>query len=313
MPGTPDNERKREQKVLIVTGGDAAFFDFLNSCVRSIVEADVLDRADLGLLDLGLTAEQFRTLAPYATHVVRPKWTDLNLNVPERLQQDKHLGLAARPFLRELFPGYDIYIWFDADAWAQTSNFLDVYVAGAMGAGLAVAREDGAGYTAPLIDRRWWIGNYGLAFGIADGVRGALLAKSINIGILAIHVGAPHWEAFGRRYQQTIDRTGKINLDQHACHAALALEGLTAAYVPALYNWLPTLSTPIWNDDLGRLCDPSAPATPLSIIHLAGHQKTRPYRVKMASGGTQHTPLTRGAVSALLPGPHTPLLARQAV
>ena len=53
--------------------------------------------------------------------------------------------MTARPFLRDYFPGYDGYMWMDADTWAQTPDAINTMLAG-------VATDD-ALYIASEIDR----------------------------------------------------------------------------------------------------------------------------------------------------------------
>lgn len=283
---------KKSVPTLIVTGADAAFFPFLSDCVASLRAAGVFECADLAILDQGLTGEQLAALKSGSTTIVRPTWADCGMDVPENLQKDRDISLVARSSLPTLFPGYEVYIWFDADAWVQTSEFLEEFIAGARQSGLAVAKENGAGYSPTLIERRWWLGNYYLGFGVLGALRGGLLAAPINIGVLAIHRDAPHWEAWRRHHEMTIWRTGKINLDQHSCHAVLALDRLPATYVPARCNWLPTLSMPVWDEDEEMLYEPGSRGRPLSVVHLAGPNKLVSRRVRTRRGRAFHSPLT---------------------
>ena len=264
---------KTSRRAVLVTGADAAFAPWMFSCLDSLADTGVLDLVDLAVLDQGLTADQTASLGAYNAAVAAPDWPDF---VPRHLRSDKTIGLTARPFLRDYFPGYDIYIWFDADAWAQTSDFLACYIDGARSTGAAVARENGHGYSKSFAERRWWVGNHVLAFGLKDGLRLAL-QPSINIGIVALTADAPHWQSWVTHYTRTIERTGKINLDQHALQAAMCLDGPLPVFVDAANNWLPILSTPYWDAARCRLCDPGPRRTPLSVVHLAGPDKRRPY------------------------------------
>ena len=261
------------RRIVLVTGADSGFAPWMFSCLESLADVGVLDHVDLAVLDQGLTAEQVASLDAYGADVAAPEWPDF---VPRDLRSEKTLGLTARPFLRDYFPGYEVYIWFDADAWAQTSDFLACYVDGARRTGAAVARENGHGYRKSFAERRWWIGNHILAFGAKDGLRLAL-QPSINIGIVALAAGAPHWQSWVARYRRTIERTGKINLDQHALQAAMCLDGPTATFVDAAHNWLPILSTPYWDAARCCLCEPGPKRSVLSVVHLAGPDKRRAY------------------------------------
>ena len=243
----------KRPKTIIITGGTADFWPYVRECVDSLIASGILERADLGILDHGMTPDQSATFKGVAKHIVRPDWVTRAMRVPAHLQQDRHLSLVARSDLRNLYPGYDIYLWFDADAWCQTTEFFDVYVKGALESGLAVAKEDGFDYSPTLAERRWWIGNYFLGFGLVDGFRGGVIAAPINIGLVALHHDAPHWDRYREHHQNTIDRTGKINLDQHSCHATLALEAAAARS-----GWRYTGGCPGCRSCRGRSGTPSA-------------------------------------------------------
>jgi hypothetical protein len=173
-------------------------------------------------------------------------------------------------------PGYKVYLWFDSDAWAQDSDFVDQYIQGAEANGVAVALENGSGYVKSYRDKRWWYGNQFLAFGLQDGLR-VVLKPSVNIGVLALSATAPHWEAWKSRYTTAVRRTGKLNLDQHAMHAAIFADGLGAKFLPARFNWQPVLSSPWWDPVDLCLREPIRSGERISIVHLTGPSKERRY------------------------------------
>jgi hypothetical protein len=282
-------------KTIIVTGGDANFFPYLIGAVESLCAHSRTARCDLGVIDQGLTDEQCAQLHGLGCKIVQPEWT---LPVPEAVRLPRNIGLVARTALREYFPGYRIYLWFDADAWMQTTEFIDVYIQGALATGAAVATEDGPGYRRPFSDLRWWIGNMFASFGPTDGLR-CSLATSINIGVLCLTDTAPHWDEWRRLYTRALERTGKVSMDQHAFLAATQLGNCPTSFVDARFNWLPHLSAPAWDQQRRLLCEPCAPYRPLSILHLAGPRKDRPYTLKQLGGGTVTTSLTYSALHTL--------------
>jgi hypothetical protein len=289
-------------KTIIMTGGTEEFYPFVRECVDSLIDVGVLERADLGLIDHGWTPEQVASFRGQAKTIVKPTYADLGMRIPENLQLARSLNLVARSDLPSVFPGYDVYLWFDADAWAQTADFFDVYVDAAARTGFAVAKDEGYGYKVSAEDRRWWVGNYMLGFGVIDGLRGGLLNKAVNIGMVAIHRDAPHWARYRQRHQATIDKTGKINLDQHACHAALVLDKLPVEYVPATCNWQTTLSMPQWDPKARVLREPRPGGEVLSVIHLAGKNKRDIQTLRTTDGGTTESALTYHAIKRLRAG-----------
>jgi hypothetical protein len=286
---------------IIVTGGDAQFFPFLLAAIQSLRAHPHGAARDLGVVDQGLTAEQQAQLAAFGCRIVQPEWT---LPVPQEARLLRNIGLVARTALRDYFPGYQVYLWFDADAWMQTPEFITAFIDGARTHGAAVATENGPGYRRSFSDLKWWAGNMIASFGPYAGLRCSLVT-SINIGVLCLADTAPHWQAWRRRYAQALVRTGKVNMDQHAFLAAIHLDALDTAFLPARFNWLPHLSCPIWNAERRLLCEPAGARRPLSVIHLAGPRKDRPYQLARSGGGSFATSLTYPAMQPHLAGPTT--------
>jgi hypothetical protein len=258
-------------RTIVVTGGDELFAHFMLESIASLI--------DIGVLDQGLSETSRASVSALGIRIASPEWPSF---VPTELKDKRQIGLLNRPFLRDLFPGYDVYLWFDADAWAQNAEFLDIYVQGAARDGAAVALENGAGYRKSWREIKWWMGNYIAAYGPVSGVRLAL-KSSINIGILSIRDNAPHWASWIAQYKQTIEKTSKLNLDQHAFHATVHLGQCKTSLLPARMNWLPILSTPMLNKGDKILREPGGKEA-ISIVHLAGPDKRRTYALKGDSG-----------------------------
>jgi hypothetical protein len=260
---------------ILVTGADERFADFMFDALDSLLACGVLDQVQIGVLDFGLSTSRLRDLDRFAPEIVKPRWPHF---VPRGLQDRQQLGLISRPFLRDLFPGYQVYVWFDADAWAQDPSFLQRYVHGAQQRGAAVALENGWGYRKSSREKTWWFGNLIRTFGPTRGIQ-LCLRTSLNIGILALSSAAPHWDAWSRRYAESIDRTGKLTLDQHAFYAAVHLDKIDTSFLAASDNWQPILSVPAWDEAELCLCEPGPYPTKISIIHLAGPDKERLYQL----------------------------------
>lgn len=277
---------------IIISGGDAQFFPFLIAAITSLRSHPSLAAKDFGIIDQGLEVGQRSRLEALGCRIVVPEWT---LPVPEEKRLLRNIGLVARTALRDYFPGYEIYLWFDADAWAQTADFAFEFAAAARASGAAVALENGPGYRRSLVDLKWWVGNMIAAYGPTAGAR-LSFRRSVNIGVLCLTDTAPHWQAWIRAYSLALEKTGKVNLDQHAFLAAAYRENIPTAFLPARCNWLPHLSCPVWNPRTRMLCEPVAPYRPLSVLHLAGPEKTRRYKLPRLGGGVLETPLTYPAM-----------------
>jgi hypothetical protein len=278
---------------VIVTGGDAAFFAFIRNAVKSLLAVGLDADADIAVLDQGLRPEQVAELLSLGCRVAQATWV---LDVPEALRKPTQIGLVARTALREYFPGYGIYLWFDADAWAQTREFYDSMTQGARTTGAALVRENGRGYRRHALYSRWW---YGHMLRVCGPVTGFRIAKkpAINIGVMALAANAPHWDAWRVLYERFIRRCKRVNLDQHAFNAAVEIYRLPYTLVSSRCNWIPRLSVPTWNADQSRLHEPAG--APLSVVHLAGPDKHSRYRLECVSGEAIGTSLTYDAFRAL--------------
>src|SRR5205823_12629455 len=126
-----------DARLLIASGADREYFPLLRDTVMSI-RAQRRDVA-LGILDLGLDQEQSEWLSRRVEHVVQPAW---DLDFPGRAHTaDTFKAQVARPFLRRYFPGYEVYLWIDADAWLQDGRVIDLYVSAAGRDRLAITPE----------------------------------------------------------------------------------------------------------------------------------------------------------------------------
>jgi hypothetical protein len=283
--------------VIIVTGGDTHFFGYIASAWSSLCACGCAADADIGVLDQGLSPENVAALAAMGYRVATSQTrVDFGRDVRDYKSLGKS-GLLARTELRDYFPGYRIYLWFDPDAWAQTPEFFAAFINAARCHGAAIALENGAGYRRPLADVKWWLGNLALAYG---PVRAAQLATKplINNGLVALRNDVEHWERWQQHYLAILRRTGK-HLNQHALFGALHVGRLDVGWIAPRCNWICMLSPPTWDAESGLLYEPSDDAHPLSVLHLAGPDKGRDYELTVSDGSTFRTPLTYDAINRL--------------
>jgi hypothetical protein len=124
-------------RLLIVSGADSAYFSLLRDTVLS-VRTQRRD-AEIGILDVGLEPEQRAWLAQRVTHLVHPDW---GIDFPGREHTpEARKAQFARPFLPRHFPGYETYLWIDADAWLQDWRVVGLYARAARGGKLAITPE----------------------------------------------------------------------------------------------------------------------------------------------------------------------------
>ncbi len=133
-------------RFLIVTATDETYLPLALDLLRSLRRLKTSVAFDIGILDLGLSEIAKAQLAQYG---VTFKPAGIDIDYPGREAWEKqapfYRAMTARPYLRDYFPGYDAYMWMDADTWAQNMDAVETM--------LPAAANDDALYIAAEIDR----------------------------------------------------------------------------------------------------------------------------------------------------------------
>jgi len=287
-------------RLLIASGADCEYFPLLRDTVLSIRAHR--PNVALGILDLGLDAEQRDWLSSRVEHVVRPAW---DLDFPRRAQTPETFkAQVARPFLRRHFPGYETYLWIDADAWLQDRRVIDLYVSAAGRDKLAITPEIDRAYKRHYKRPKpfgWTLAwkNYRQAFGWRAADR---LGRNpmVNCGVFALHRDAPHWDAWARVLSGVLQRTQFFFVEQTALNYVIFAEQLPVNFLPAYCNWMPGDAAPAFDPGRGLFVEPYAPHEVIGVMHLAGRQqKTHLFRLNRLDGGTVETSLRYSESRAL--------------
>ncbi len=277
-----NTENKPRSRVLVVSGADAGFYDFLRDTVRSVeqVRPQIPEAFDLAVIDCGLAPEQIEELRGWGITLLTPMWPDF---VPADLRLPKHAARFVRPRLPQMAPGYEIILWIDADAWVQDGRFFEEYVSKAQDGSLAIVLESEKAYKWQWHVFKWNVGNNLLSFGLIDGIR-LSFAKPINNGLFALRSDAPHWKAWEHYYEIAVRKSGKF-YSQLAMAAGLYLNHLPVKYTDGRFNWITSRGRPAFDEATGRLCLPYPGFAPLSVIHMAGPEKNALVPLDTAIGG----------------------------
>lgn len=286
--------------LLIVSGADSTYFPLLRDTVRSI--RALRPGAPVGILDVGLDPAQRDWLAPRVTHLVRPGW---DIDFPDRAKTPEgRKAQFARPFLPRHFPGYETYLWIDADAWVQDWGAVALFAKAVRGSKLAIVPEIDRAYKRHYkrpklfgLTLAWK--NYREAFGwrVADRLG---RNPMVNCGVFALRGDAPHWDAWARIMAQVARRTRFFFVEQTALNYMIFAERLPVDFLPAYCNWMPGDAAPAFDAERGVFVEPYSPHEAIGIMHLAGaEQKTHVFRVDRLDGGAVETSLRYGESRAL--------------
>jgi hypothetical protein len=261
---------------IIVSGADSGYFELLQGCVRSIRDKPEARKIALGILDVGLTGSERQWLAEQGATIAAPGW---DLDFPDRDNAPRYRQAQyGRPFLPRHFPGHDLYLWIDADAWVQDWAAVDL---------LLQAAEEGRLAIVPEMDRSYR--NFFHAYDEFHGVIGegyravfdeptaSRLARRplLNNGVFALAAGAPHWQAWAETLGKSLQRSRNGLIDQTTLNHVVYEQNLPAHFLPAWCNWICHHAAPVRDAGSGFLTEPNLPHQKLGIVHLTMWMKTR--------------------------------------
>ena len=293
-------------KVIVVSGSDAAYFPLLKDWLTCIKSFSELTHCDIGILDIGLTADQVDWVKGQGAQVVVPDW---EFNFPDRHRMPPVLrAMAAKPVLPKYFPRHEIIVWLDADIWIQDPRYALLYSVGAERFGLAITSEMDRSYptlygeTHPVLLQHH--SAYYQCYGrnVADFLIGYPI---INSGAFGIHRDHPVWKNWARRLSETYTNAVLFHAEQAALNHAVyhELEATRPRFLPSLANWICALSLPIWSHEQRKLVEPALPHDPIGIIHLTSVRKA-------TIGTTDHSRidvlLTYSGIKAMSEAQHSP-------
>lgn len=269
-------------KTTFVSGCDANYFPILVEWLHSVKRFDTIKDIDVCILDAGLTSEQIQTLEPQVKKIVNPDWP---ANIPShKIRGREYLkGCICRPFINQMFPNYDTYIWMDADTWLQDVRAIDLLLEGAKRNQLAIIPQTDRAYGKSM--RLKWLGPFpwkarSFYYSNARKAFGGKIARqlfpfpTINAGIFALSGDAPHWERWQKLAIQALKKGKVFTAEQLTLGMMIYLEGYKAEFLPAWCNWLCEVK-PLWDDTKMQFVEPYLPHTPIGIVHMSGVDEMR--------------------------------------
>lgn len=258
---------------IIILAADTNYFELVKGSILSIRDQPKGKNIEIGFFDLGCNSEELQWLQERVNLIKQPKW---EFDFPTRDTSPEYLkGLLARPFLREYFPDFDIYLWLDADAWIQDWYAIELFILGAARKGLAIAPElDRSSiwqFRGRLQFCTWATNRYESFFD--DRVAEKLSTyPMLNAGVFALHKDAPHWEVWRELLHLGLQKCADVMTDQFALNLAVYDRDLfdRTEMLPAWCNWLCTHALPLLDCEQYLLVEPYLPHTSIGILHIAG-------------------------------------------
>lgn len=265
-------------RIALVSGADANYFPLLLEWVHSIRRFQEATGFEICIRDAGLTTSQKETLGPDVTSIKAPDWP---LGIPQKKVAGREYlkACVCRPFVRELFPGYDVYVWMDSDTWVQDWSAVEMFIAGAA-RGDRITVTTGADRSLHRQINIRWLGRIPLGirnFYYSHGkkVYGPRIATqllnryTIFAGCFALSAHAPHWDRWQQLVTEAASKGDPFPAEQLSLGKLIYIEGYKAELLPTYAHWI-CATRPKYDVDSDRFVEPYLPHMPLGILHLSG-------------------------------------------
>ncbi|HCQ70834.1 MAG: hypothetical protein CL570_01690 [Alphaproteobacteria bacterium] len=269
-------------KQTFVSGCDSNYFPMLLEWVHSVRAHKQSKDFDICIMNTGLTEEQCNILKPLVTHVKTPDWP---CDLPEyKIRGREYLkSCVCRPFIPNLFPDYETYMWMDADMWVQDWRAIDLYMTGASRGCLSITTQSDRAYLRQI--RIKWLGNLpwkvrGFYFTNALNAFGFKTAKKIlpynvlNAGSFAMRGDSPHWKRWQELLLQALKKGKIFTAEQLTLGMLTYLEDYPVEILPAWTQWL-CENKPLWDEEKSIFVETFLPNEPIGIIHVSGYDEMR--------------------------------------
>jgi len=292
-------------KAIIVSAADEQYFTLVRDLFASIRAHTFKVEFDLAILDVGLSDENRVWLK---AHNVRIERAGVDVEFPGRLAWEAHKpgfrALSSKLFMRRYFPGYDVYMWMDADVWVQTPDAINSM--------LKAAAETKAIYIACELDRSyktffehagiwqvfrdWYKVNYG------EPIAAAMTLKPmLNVGVWAMAKDSPVWEEWIQIHSEALQRLTAATdtsfmAEQLGLNILAYIKKVPHVVMPATFNWMTFHALPMLDKKKGVYVEPLPPYAPISQFHLTRPIKEQVETIACTDGTTVQRPLTYRAL-----------------
>jgi len=273
-------------RAILVTGSDSRYFPLMQEAIRSVRDKSEGAGIDLGVLDCGLSPPEADWCRDQRAHLVEPGW-DVAFG-PGLSVHASFRAMTARPHLRRYFPGYDVYVWLDADVWVQDWAAVALFIEAACLGDIAIVPELHRSYRNTRDRRDDYETANGAAYAAAYGDKAArhLIRYPLNnAGVFAISAQSRAWEIWAAALADAAQRSVNM-IDQISLNAAIHHGRIREVRLPATCNWIAHLATPVWHSGKHAFVEPDPPHERIGILHLTLDTKWAPAFDVPALGGS---------------------------
>lgn len=269
-------------RVTIVSSSDDRYAPLLLELIDSVKAHPQSKNVDFSVISAGMSEPVAAQVKEKVENFAEGRWHYPGFEKRFR-GRDWLKGRVVKVFLSDYFPGYDVYIWLDADAWLCDWQAIDLFVRGAERAGLCMAMDDVPTNLEMVGKVSWLLGRYPLVktYGYKHAMRAHLPMREVrqlttirafNGGAFALHRDAPHWKAVQDHLGRLTKRGRIFGSNQLAFVMAVKFDGLPIEILP---SWCNYMGTPRVCARTGRFVEPYLPHQPIAVLHLADRDDVR--------------------------------------
>jgi len=266
------------KKNVIISLADSNYFELLNELIDSIKRFEESKNTAICILNAGLKNNEVESLSKKVDEIKDANW---DIEVPKhKIGQKEWLkSQVSRAFIPNYFPGYEKYLWIDADAWVNSWEAIELYFKGCNNNKLAIATSADRSY-GRVLRAEWFLKSlatiksqnykHAKSSGFSEKIaRKVALMPHLNIGVFSLEKNAPHWQVWQKNLKQALSK-GKIwGSEQIAMNITIYVDELPVEILPAYCNW--TLINKLKYDQIqNTLVEYYLPHHKIGIVHLAG-------------------------------------------
>ena len=262
----------------IVSLADSNYFELLCELIDSIKSFEESNNVAICILDAGLSDNQKNILLKKVDTIKKANW-DIEVPSYKVIGKEWLKSQVSRAFLPKYFPGYNKYLWIDADAWVNSWETIELYFKGSDNNKLSISTSADRAYGRVLkVD--WLIGGFAKvksqnykhakSSGFSEKIaREVALKPHLNIGVFCLEATASHWDAWKKNLKIAL-KSGKIfGSEQIAMNVTIYIDKLDVEILPAYCNYT-LIDGMKFDTKRNTFVEAYLPNHKIGIVHLAG-------------------------------------------
>ena len=262
----------------IVSLADSNYFELLCELVDSIKSFEESKNVAICVLDAGLNDNQKNILLKKVDTIKRANW-DIEVPSYKVIGKEWLKSQVSRAFLPKYFPGYNKYLWIDADAWVNSWEAINLYFTGSDNGKLSISTSADRAY-GRVVKADWLIGGFAKiksqnykhakSSGFSEKIaREVALKPHLNIGVFCLEATASHWDVWKKNLKIAL-KYGKIfGSEQIAMNVTIYVDKLDVEILPAYCNYT-LIDGMKFDTKRNTFVEAYLPNHKIGIVHLAG-------------------------------------------